>query len=122
MAVPVSLTFPLFTDPFVLFENMEAANAFFGAITVSIESINLPEATTTTIGGVLVATVPAYAAQTVTLTYITINTDEGGDGTAESYIALSQTAAQDIKAKLEALSTQVAAMQTAMITAGILTT
>lgn len=114
-ALPVSLTFAEFTDPEVLFASIEAANAFFQEITITIAYTNLPEATTTQRGAVKKAAAVAYAASVVNLTYNTVENDEGS-------IEVPDTATMvAMKAKLDALETAFVALKAAMIAADQLT-
>lgn len=121
MPVNATLNFTPLTDPFNFFATHTAFNAWFGDITVSINAVNLPVATTIALGAVLKASVATYVATGLTLNYLGITTDEAGDGTPRQYVAPDEATMNELKTKFDALSLQLAALQNSLVASGALT-
>lgn len=103
MSTPAALTFTEFTDPRVLWVNVQAVNQFFNSITVSIGNAQIPAATLTELGGVEKMSLAAFAPPAAVATYVTINLD---DGTAPVLVP-SHDAFADLLTKLDYLSTYI---------------
>ena len=109
MANSYSISFQALTDANIWFANAAAFNNWVAALRVTI-----PDAAVGTPGLIKKPDIANYSAVTVTGTYMTILSDQNGDGADEEYRAFSKEAADDLIAKVEALSAQVAAITTAL--------
>lgn len=112
MPINASLNFTRFTDPRVLWLSVDAVNAFFDGVTVSVNSENLPAATIGAIGGVKIASTGVYSAGVVTPAYVTINYGEG------DVLLPSQAYMEQVNTRLENLSAAFNTMRAAMVAAG----
>lgn len=77
MATPATLTFTALTNARIWFASPAAFNNWVGAITVSITGANLPDATTTTLGGVKKLEIAEFSAPARTTEYINLVLDDG---------------------------------------------
>jgi hypothetical protein len=107
MATPANLNFTEFTDPRVLWVNVQAVNTFFNSITVSVSGENIPAATLTELGGVKQMALTAFNPPVANATYVTINLD---DGSAPVDIP-SHDAFVDLKTRVDYLATYITALK-----------
>lgn len=112
MASNAPLIFTLFTDPRILFANVDAANNFFASCYVTLTGENIPPATSTTYGGVKQMTLSNYAPPASSISYLTINT---GD---ESVQVPSHDAYVALEAKVEAMNVSLSQLMTQLISQG----
>lgn len=117
-AQPITPTFQPRTDPFVLFPTTASFNQFIASLQFTISYTNLPDATVNTPGGVEVAVFPAYVATNITLAYEGLASDPLNDGNIVTVLVPSKASFDELVTKFQALSTQVAALQAALIAAG----
>lgn len=109
MANSYSLSFQALTDDNIWFANAAAFNNWVSALRVEI-----PDAAVGTPGLAEKADIADYTAVTVSGTFMTILSDQDGDGIDEEYKAFSKEAAEDLITKFNALSAQVAAITAAL--------
>jgi hypothetical protein len=76
-ATAATLTFTPLTNARIWFASPAAFNNFMGAITVSISGANLPDATTTTLGGVKKLEIASFSAVAAVTGSVNIVADDG---------------------------------------------
>lgn len=120
MPAAINPTFTPLTDPVIWFATVQAFNQFIGSLSFTVDSVNLPPATTEAIGGVKMAELASYTPAVLAPTYVNMIADEDGDGVPEQYPVPTRVAYDALQAKLDALATSYDNLLTALEAAGIL--
>lgn len=120
MPQSITVNFPVLTDTVVAFASVGAWNSYFGAVTITIDGVNLPAATGSTIGAVFEAqnadsyawTDPNYSAGQVITAYDTGGNTYNFTAAAQSDLAQAVVNITQLRAAIDDLITK---LQTAGI-------
>lgn len=112
MSTPASVNFTPFVSQTILWANRDAANAFFGSLSVTIGSENIPIATVDDYGSVKVGSLTPYAPAVVVPTWVTLNID------TTPVLIPSQQAFIDLQTKVDAMGAKLLELMTATELAG----
>jgi hypothetical protein len=114
MATPASLSFTQLTNARIWFASVQAFNNWVGAITVNITGANLPDATTTTLGGVKKLEISAFSAPTAVTGSVNIVADDG----VTSQAVPQQAAYNSLVSRVDYLEAYINALYTQMAAKG----
>lgn len=112
MATPAQVNYTPLTNTRVWFASVQAFNDWAGALTVTITAANLPEPTTTTLGGVKKLELAAYNSPAVAGDTYSLNID----GVAS--LVPSQALVDSLQAKVNYMDAQLQALFAQLIAKG----